>query len=304
MKKIAGMQVNGNNPPVRMALEVSGLSSAAWYDRRPRKNGTRHKPGPLPTFSDRQVLKGVRALLHEPVFYGEGYKKLCKRLRTEKGIIVGKERLRRIMSAHDLLCGQRNEPNGSSRTHDGTILTQTPNKLWGYDIKEWRTANGKIWMFSIMDHFNSEVISWGTTIHATQDVAMDVLRAAVRKRFSAITKGVCEGIELYLRTDYGSQFTAHRFNKEVSFLGLKWSRAFVRSPECNGVIERYHGTIKDQIGFKIEVCDHNQAKILIGDFVHKYNTRWYLHRLGLITPEQCRINYYVNKQIGKMEPVI
>jgi len=299
MKKLTCIQVNERKPPLRMALKVSGLSSAAWYDKRPRKNGLGNKPGPLPRFSDRQVLKGLRALLRDPVFYGEGYKKLCKRLREELSIIVGKERLRRIMGENNLLYGQRNEPNGVSRLHDGTIISEAPDRLWGYDIKEWRTASGKMWMFTIIDHFNSEVISHGTTFRATQDIAMDVLRSAVKKRFGGIDKDICKGLELYLRTDHGSQFTATRFKKEVTFLGILWSRAFVRSPECNGVIERYHGTIKDQIGFMIQVSKHEQAVNHISEFVKKYNSRWYLHRLGLTTPEQYRADFNKNRENRK-----
>jgi transposase InsO family protein len=49
-----------------------------------------------------------------------------------------------------------------------------------------------------------------------------------------------------VRHDHGSQYVSHDFQAELSFLGMKSLPSFVRSPEGNGVIERFFRTLKEQ----------------------------------------------------------
>jgi len=197
-----------------------------------------------------------------PYFSGEGYKKLKVRLESQ-GVKVGKERLLRLLKENDLLAHQRYNPNGSSRSHNGKIITEQADQMYACDIKEWKCKEGKFYMFTVIDHYND--------------------------RFSSVDKDICKMIGLQFRTDNGSQFIAKEFEMEVSFLGITLSRAFVRSPQCNGVIERYHRTIKEQIGYKIKELGYKQAFAQIDLFVPKYNQYWLLHRLGLKSPIDYRI---------------
>jgi len=279
------MRVEGEAPSMKKVLEVAGLSSAAWYGKE-RRSEEKKRPGPKPAYSDEAVLRSVEAYLEDPLFAGEGYIKLKKRIRTRYGVEVGKDRLLRILRENGLLAGERPEPNGSSRVHDGDITTDRPDKLWALDIKEWRCADGKLYTFTVIDHYNSEVIAERSSRRVTQEVAADVLRMAIEARFGELTPKVCASIRLYLRTDHGSQFTAGRFEDEMEHFGMEWSPAFVRSPECNGVIERYHRTQKDQIGHLIARADREEAPAIISAFAKKYNKEWMLHRLGLLTPLQ------------------
>lgn len=50
-----------------------------------------------------------------------------------------------------------------------------------------------------------------------------------------------------MRSDHGSQYDSADFMNEMSYLGLGMSKAYVRSPECNGIIERFHRTINEQV---------------------------------------------------------
>jgi len=270
-----------------MVLRVAGLSSPAWYDRRVRKGDEASlKPGPKVIFTDHQVVSKVKELLANPYFHSEGYKKLKVRLEA-KGLKVGKERLLRLLKEHDLLAHQRYNPNGSSRLHDGTIITDQADQMYACDIKEWHCKEGKFYMFTVIDHYNDEIIS-------TAALANEVLRMAIIKRFKSVEKNICKMIGLQFRTDHGSQFIASEFEKEVHFLGITLSRAFVRSPQCNGVIERYHRTIKEQIGHLIREASYQDALEEIDLFVPKYNQYWLIHRLGLKSPIDYRIS---NEQI-------
>ena len=50
-----------------------------------------------------------------------------------------------------------------------------------------------------------------------------------------------------MRSDHGSKYDSADFMKEMNFIGLSMSKRFVRSPECNVCIERFHRTLEEQV---------------------------------------------------------
>lgn len=285
-----GFEYDGRVASISQVLRVSGLSSGAWYSKGSVKcSSEKQKPGPKAKHSDAEVLEALKVYLEAPVFSQEGYKKLKVRL-SRRGIKVGKERLLRILSEAELLARPRVKHDGSSRKHDGIIITDAPNVMYGCDIKEWKSSEGKFYMFSIIDHYNDEILSHLCCLSAKAKDATEVLRMALKDRFGRVDKLVCSQMSLALRTDNGSQFIAKEFEKELGFLGIKLSKAYVRSPECNGVIERYHRTIKEQINHKLKKASYKQACQIIRQFVKDYNEHWLLHRLGLLSPIEYRID--------------
>jgi transposase InsO family protein len=65
-----------------------------------------------------------------------------------------------------------------------------------------------------------------------------------RYAFGRLGKDVARG--LTVRTDWGPQYTAHAFGAELRWLGIQHSPSFVGEPQCNGVIERFMRTLKEQ----------------------------------------------------------
>jgi transposase InsO family protein len=270
-------------PNKRLVLKVSQLSVGAWYDKRIKK-AQKDKPGPKPKHTDEEVLAVLKKYLESPIFYMEGYKKIKVRLQTEHQIHVGKERLRRIMSEHKLLCNQELRTHPSRYEHDGTITTSTPNMLWGMDIKEFKTSLGRVYIFDIIDHYNSEIKGWHISQHITAKEALEAIRAAVRQEYGEVTKDICKGKDLKLRVDHGSQFDSKLFEAELIFLGIEKSSAFVRSPQSNGVIERFHRTLKEQLFFDQNIKNMEEIKEKVSTFVERYNQKWLLHKLKLRSP--------------------
>ena len=77
----------------------------------------------------------IRTDLARSPFHGEGHRKVHARLRILDGIRVARTRVLRVIRAHGLLsphCGRQ----GAAKTHDGRVITQAPNVMWG------RTACG------------------------------------------------------------------------------------------------------------------------------------------------------------------
>lgn len=273
--------------PVRMVLKVAGLSSAAWYTAS-RAKSEKQRPGPKPLVSDPELLKEIREDLSTSHFHSEGHKKVRAR-HQRKGIRAGRPRYLRLMKEHGLLAANRPKWNGSSRIHDGTITTGEPNTMWGTDGKQfWTRQDGLCWFFGVIDHCNDEILGSHASTIGNRFAAMEPVHQAVSREFGSLGKGVVKDTGLSLRRDHGTQYDSSDFRKEMKFLGLEQSPAFVRSPECNGVIERFNRTLQEQV-FDIHNFETiEEARVVIGKFIEKYNHFWLIERLGYRSPIEFR----------------
>lgn len=288
----------GKRYPMRLILSIAELSSSAWYDKRPRKGSNRGKPGPKPFLSDDEVLSGIKTYLKAPVFNSEGYIKIHKRLK-DQGLRVGKNRVLMLMQEANLL-NDRNRKTGSGRIHDGSIITEHPNKLWATDGKEfWTEQEGKCHFIGVIDHFDDLIMSFHLCKKFDRYAAMEPLREAIKNEFGSVDKGVCNGLGIAIRSDHGSQFYSKEYQSELKYLGMNYSPAFVRSPECNGIIERFHRTLNEQIFHQERFKSLEQAEREIAAFIQSYNERWILHRLGLQSPSEYRKNYYLKQYVNE-----
>ena len=272
---------------MQLILEAICYSSAAWYGR----NGTDNKqmkPGPKPEISDDDLLEEIKTEIENSLFNGEGYKKVHARMKM-RGVRASHTRVLQIMRKNDLLAPVRPISNGSSRPHDGRIITDVQNEMWGTDGKQFYTQeNGWCWMFSVIDHCNDEILSHYEVKKGDRFAAMEPVRKAVRKEYGVITEDICKGTGLFLRADHGSQYDSNDFQREIKFLGLKYSPAFVRSPECNGIIERFHRTIEEQIFSVHQFMNLEEARKVISEFIERYNNCWIIQRLGYLSPVEYR----------------
>ncbi len=270
--------------PITMILKIVNLSSSSWYGK------IRRKPHPLkrgrkPVLTDDEVLNAIYKTLKNSKFKGEGYRKIWKRMQR-KGIKVDKMRVNRIMKANNLLSPYRiNIAKKSKSKHDGKIITNKPNLMWGTDGKKFFTnEDGWCWLFAVIDHFNDEILGVSVVKIGNRFAAMEPIYAAIRNRFGNIEKDICKDMELQLRSDHGSQYDSKDFMNEMKFLGLKISKSFVRSPECNGCIERFNRTIQEEV-FNINTFQNiEEARTVINTFINDYNNEWLIHRLGTLSP--------------------
>lgn len=272
----------GKRYPVRLILEVAQYSSAAYYGRKGQVN--KQKPGPQPQVSDEVLQQLVKYEINNGKFHSEGYKKVDARLKR-KGVRASKTRVLEQMRDNGLLTPNRPNHNGSSRKHEGTIVTESPNMMWGTDGKYFYTAKeGRCCLFSVIDHCTDEILGHCIVKKADRFAAIEAVREAVRHEFGNVDKGVCEGMGLFIRADHGSQYDSADFKTEMAFLKLIESPAFVRSPECNGIIERFHRTLEDELLSFTQFDSLEEARPIISEFIDRYNSDWIIERHGYMSP--------------------
>lgn len=280
---------------MQLILKVAGYSSSTWYERPRGRKGS--NPGPRPAINDIEALELIKEDLKSSKFNGEGYLKVKKRL-AKTGNHIAKHRVNALMREHELLSPHRPVKNGRKRTHEGRIITDRPDKMWATDGKKfWAGKDGWCWFFGVIDHFNDEIIAWHVAKTGNRFEALAPVQRAVRLRFGTLDKDVCAGTCLQLRSDHGTQYESRDFLNEMSFLGLDLSKSYVRSPECNGIIERFHRTLNEQT-FQVNNFEPlEEAKIGIETFIENYNNDWMLHRLNYCSPVEARKKYQAESQM-------
>jgi putative transposase len=263
-----------------------GTSRATVYrDLRSDAPRPRRRPGPVGPMPDQALLAAIRALLAASLFHGEGYRKLWARLRFA-GIRTSKRRVLRLMREHDLLApGRVGRPHGP-KAHDGTIRTERVDTMWGTDLTATLTGEGQAAIFVTVDHASTECLGIHAARRATRFEALEPLRQAVRFAFGAFGEASAGGLKL--RHDHGSQFVAEDFQRELAFLGIASSPAFVREPEGNGCVERFIRTLKENLLWVRRFDTIEELRLALHAFKNSYNRTWIVERHGYQTPAAVR----------------
>jgi putative transposase len=239
--------------------------------------------GPMP---DEALVAAIREVLTASAFHGEGYRKVWARLRFA-GVRTSRRRVLRLMREHDLLAHQRTGQARGPRSHDGTITTEHVDEMWGTDLTSVMTGEGLASVFIAVDHCSAECVGLHAARCATRFEALEPIRQGVRERFGGFGKGVAAG--LALRHDHGSQYVSDAFQREIAFLGLTSSPAFVRAPEGNGCAERFIRTLKENLLWVQDYDTVEELRLALLDFRRRYNETWIIERHGYRTPAAVRI---------------
>jgi putative transposase len=243
------------------------------------------KRGPKTGWTDAELTDRIRGVLARSPFVGEGYRKVWARLRLA-GIRTSKPRVLRLMREAGLLAPTRTgQPHGPA-AHDGTIIPERPDAMWGIDATAGWTDEGTATVFIAVDHFTAECVGIHAARRGTRVEALEPLRQGIRAHFDAYRADVATG--LALRHDHGSQFMSDLFQAELRFLGIAGSPAFIREPEGNGCAERFIRTLKEQLLWIERFATVEDLRVALLAFKDRYNREWLIERHGHHPPAAVR----------------
>jgi transposase InsO family protein len=235
--------------------------------------------------ADADLVAAIRVLAASP-FHGEGHRNVWARLRCG-GIRTSRRRVLRLMRAHRLLAPPRGGAPRGPRAHDGTIIPATVDAIWGTDLTTiTTTGEGQVAVFVAADHCSAECVGLHAARRATRFEALEPIRQGVRRHFGGFAAGIARG--LALRHDHGSQYMADAFQKEIAFLGIDSSPAFVRAPQGNGCAERFIRTLKENLLWVRTFATVEQLRQALLAFRETSNTTWLIERHGFRPPAAVR----------------
>jgi len=234
------------------------------------------KRGPRTRVADAELLGAIRAVLAACPFHGEGYRKVRARL-AHRGLAVGGKRVLRLLRQHDLLAPRRLGPPNGNPAHDGTITTERPDVMRGTDATRfYPEQDGWGWFFGAIDHGVDEVVGWHVAKLGDRWAALEHLHQGVRHAFGGFGRDVARGVHAAELTCDAlaamSRSVAGARIGEVKWLGMTISPSYVGEPECNGVMERFIRTLKEQCLYLHQFTSLADAREVIAAFIQQYNT--------------------------------
>ena len=256
-------------------------------------NTIARRRGPVGAGSDAELAEPIRQQIAASRLHGEGYRKLWARLRFA-GVRTSPRRVRRVMRENGLLAPHR-VGRTEAKLHDGTIITDKINEMWGTDMTQTVTVEeGRAYVFVAVEHANSEAVGIHASRSANRFEALEPVRQGVHRCFGSIAPTVARGLKL--RHDHGSNYMSGDFQDEIECLGIEASPSFVREPEGNGVAERFIRTLKENLLWVRTFDTIEELRAALLEFARHYNETWLVARHGYRTPaqvraDQCRLDH-------------
>ena len=173
---------------VRLRGKGKKISRATIYRHLapPRREPPR-RPGPLGPMPDAALLQAIRAVLAASPFHGEGHRKVWARLRVS-GLRTSKRRVLRLMAENNLLAPSRVGVPRGPRAHDGTIIPERVDTMWGTDLTTTLTGEGQVAVFVAVDHCSAECVGIHAARRATRFEALEPIRQGVRRCFGGFAQ--------------------------------------------------------------------------------------------------------------------
>lgn len=110
---------------------------------------------------------------------------------------------RAVEHEHGLPAPSRVGSPRGPRSHDGTIIPDTVDTMWGTDLTATITDEGEAAVFAAADHCSAECVGFHAARHANRFEARKPLRQGVRPHFGAFAQEITAG--LAVRHDRGLQ---------------------------------------------------------------------------------------------------
>ena len=209
------------------------------------------------------VEEQIKRIAGERTTYG--YRRIWAVMRNS-GAPVNIKTVRRVMKAHNLSLPYSKHRN---RTRKKDLAKPDGmNRLWETDIHYIPTArDGMVYLMGIRDCFSKRWISYELSRSCT---AKDCIRAVEKAYAARFPDGRPQN--LILRTDNGPQYISVEFRESMKILCIGQEYIQKHTPEDNGDIESFHGSLKTDYIWADELETFGDAQKLVEYAFSDYNT--------------------------------
>ena len=208
----------------------------------------------------------TQAILVLAAQYGRyGYRRITEMLQRA-GWPVGVDRVLRIWRREGLKVPSKQRPRRRLWLNDGSCIRLRPerrNHVWSYDFVEAQTQDGrKVRLMTLIDEFTRECLAIR--------VARRINSLGVLETMADVM--LVRGIPEHIRSDNGPEMTAKIVRSWLANVGAKTLYIEPGSPWENGYCESFNGKLRDELLNGEIFCSLKEAKVLIEQWRHYYNT--------------------------------
>lgn len=254
----------------RLMCKVFDVSTSAYYDwsKRPKSNRSIEDQSlaemTKEVFEDQRGCCGVRTI---------------KKALSRQGRDVSKRRIGRLMREESLVCKTKKKFKFTTDSnHDSPIApnildrkftVDQPNQAWVGDITYIWTAEGWLYLATVIDLFSRRIVGWSMDKRMTVSLVNDALLAALHLR--------SPNDGLLWHTDRGSQYASLSHRKLLSDNGITQSMS--RKGNCwdNAVAESFFHTLKTSLVNHKQYQTRAEAEQDIFEYIEVFYNRQRLH---------------------------
>jgi transposase InsO family protein len=206
------------------------------------------------------------------------HREMAWKMVDEDVVYLSPSTVYRILKSANLVCPWRRR---SKRRREEEEKATRPNQRWATDVMQVMIGVGIYFVVSFMDEYSRYVV------HFTIASGMDGLTVstAAQGAIDTLPKGE-DGQPVAkpeIRSDNGSGYVSKEFKTVLRENGLGHHRIKPHCPEENGLIERMHRTLREELDGE-ELTNLLQAERVFARVVRRYNEQRLHSALGFLTP--------------------
>lgn len=209
-----------------------------------------------------------------------GYRRIWALLRSE-GWRVNRKRIERLwrLEGHrvPLRRGQASgkRAQGTAENAVWNRPAERPNHIWSYDFMGARTRDGSaLRILNVVDEYTRVAVG----CRVDRSIGAGDVREELERVFAR------HGRPDVLRSDNGREFIAASLIDWLAEQGIKTAFIERGSPQQNPFVERFNGSMRDELLNGEEFDSLLEAKVVVAEWVEQYNTARPHRGLGMLTP--------------------
>lgn len=263
-----------NQLPISKLTQLFGISRSTFYRNRKMK---------------RSSLTPVEERIHQLVqenHYLFGYRKIHALLNRE--LTIGINKVARIMKRRGWNCIAKikkyRHTGPQHKAFDNLIqkdwCTKQPLQKLTTDITYLPFGSSMLYLSTIMDMFNNEIVAYEISDHPDTKLVMDTFNQLGELPEQTI-----------LHSDQGTTYTAKKFCDLVKQKNVIQSMSRKGTPSDNAPIESFHSSLKSETFYTLKepISSNTRVIDIVEKYIYFWNNNRILAKLGYLSPNEYRL---------------
>jgi putative transposase len=270
--------------------KVFGVSRSKYYQWQQNPVSERKKKD--------EILESKIRIIHNKSKKRYGSPRVHAELQAN-GEGVSRKRVSRIMRENKIVSISKKKFKATTNSKHSfpvspNLLNQNfhfenPNQAWVGDITYIPTAEGWLYLATVIDLFSRMVVGWAASERMTTDLVEKAFLNAYWKRKPS------NG--LIFHSDRGSQYASHRYQQLLKTLNVQQSMSAKGNCYDNAVAESFFGKLKTEFVNHEKFISRKEAKSGIFQYIEIYFNRERKHStLNYLSPLQFEEYHYISKK--------
>ena len=202
----------------------------------------------------------------------EGYRRLTYMMLDEDIVAVSPATVYRVLKYTGLLGKREVKP---SLKGSGFVHPQKAHEHWHIDIAYLNLGGTFYYLCSVLDGFSRYIVHWEIR-ECMKERDVEIILERGKEKFPDASPRII--------SDNGPQFIARDFKEYIRLSGMTHVRTSPFYPQSNGKQERMQGLIKQECIRPKCPRSLEEARAVVADYVHYYNTKRLHSAVGYIAP--------------------